>query len=143
MRSGYAGRVSTLTLAGMAATISQGAGKALRERIASGDLKPGDHLGPSLGAIARDYGVGKTTMQGVLKALDAQGVIRSVQGVGYFIADDARERLAAAGDGDVPGWARKLQEDVADLKADVAELQSRRGIDRPARKRERSNEQSG
>jgi hypothetical protein len=38
---------------------------------------------------------------------------------------------------------RRMQEDIADLKADVAELQGQRGIGRMASRRENGREQSG
>lgn len=113
---------------------------ALRERIVMGELKPGDQIGPSLEAIARDYGVGKTTMHSILVTLAAEGGVRREHGIGYFVADNAGAVLNGETGGGMAGMVRKLQEDVAGLKADVAELQSQRGISR-GRKRERSDDQ--
>ena len=115
---------------------------ALRERIATGELKPGARIGRDLPAIARDYGVGKTTMHGILVVLDHEGLVRREHGIGYFVTDDAPAVIAEHRDDGQEAIVRKLQEDVAGLKADVAELQDQRNISR-GRKRERSNEQSG
>lgn len=128
---------------GMTSQRREAADAALRERIATGELKPGDRIGPSLDAIARDYGVGKTTMQGILADLGGAGLVRREHGIGYFVNDKAVAILnGETGDG-LAAAVRKLQEDVAGLKADVLELQSQRNISRAPRKRERSNEQSG
>jgi DNA-binding GntR family transcriptional regulator len=105
---------------------------ALREHIATGELKPGFRLGPRLDAIARDYGVGKNTMQGILVTLAAEGIVRREHGIGYFVADNARAVLNGETGSGLAADVRKLQEDVADLKADVLELQSRRNISREA-----------
>lgn len=116
---------------------------ALRGRIAAGELKPGDRIGPSLDAIARGYGVGKNTMQSILVALATEGIVRREHGIGYFVADSAGAIINGESGSGLAAMVRKLQEDVADLKADVGELQDQRNISRAPRKRERSNEQSG
>ena len=64
----------------MAANRRQKAATALRENIADGKLRPGDRIGASLSAIAREYGVGTTTMQGVLSDLAAEGIVRKDHG---------------------------------------------------------------
>jgi DNA-binding GntR family transcriptional regulator len=121
----------------------EAADTALRERIASGDLKPGGRIGANVDAIADEYGVGKTTMQGILVTLAGEGLVRREHGIGYFVADNAVAVINGETGGGLAAAVRKLQEDVAGLKADVTELQSQRNISRAPRKRERSNEQSG
>jgi DNA-binding GntR family transcriptional regulator len=127
---------------------------ALRERIASGDLKPGDRLGAGLAAIAAEYAVGKTTMQGILSDLAREGIVRREHGVGYFVAEDGAAIIAEQREAELAAQVRKLRQELADfkaetkadvgkLKAKLAELQSRLNIDLAAKKRERSHEQSG
>lgn len=115
---------------------------ALRERITTGELKSGTRIGANLDAIAAEYGVGATTMHGILTELTREGIVRSEHGIGYFVSDEAAAVIAGQrGDG-LEATVLKLQADMEDLKADVAELQTQRNISR-GRKRERSDEQSG
>lgn len=121
---------------------------ALRERIASGDLKPGDRLGQGLAAIAAEYGVGKTTMQGILSDLAREGVIRREHGVGYFVAKDGAGIIAEQREAELAAKVRKLETrqdaleaEFARVKATVAQIQTRKNIDGAARKQERTSEQ--
>ena len=59
----------------------------LRDRILNGGLKPGDRL-PQERDLIEQFGVSKGTIREALKALDAQGIIktRTGPGGGAFIA---------------------------------------------------------
>jgi AcrR family transcriptional regulator len=60
----------------------------LRRRITSGELVPGARV-PSTRAIVQRYGVAMATATKVLTALQHEGLIRSVPGVGSVVAGDA------------------------------------------------------
>lgn len=57
---------------------------AIREQIASGQLKPGDHV-PSARQITRDWRVSIATATKVLAALRSEGLARGVVGVGTVV----------------------------------------------------------
>lgn len=57
---------------------------AIRERIRSGALKPGDHV-PSARQITREWGVSIATATKVLAALRSEGLARGVSGVGTVV----------------------------------------------------------
>jgi DNA-binding GntR family transcriptional regulator len=58
---------------------------ALRARIDSGELAPGDIL-PSITRISQEWGVAKITATKALKELRSEGLTRSVPGWGTFVA---------------------------------------------------------
>jgi hypothetical protein len=58
---------------------------ALRARIESGELAPGDML-PSITRISQEWGVAKITAAKALKELRSEGLTRSVPGWGTFVA---------------------------------------------------------
>jgi len=58
---------------------------ALRARIESGELPPGAML-PSTTRISQEWGVAKITAAKALKELRSEGLTRSVQGWGTFVA---------------------------------------------------------
>ncbi len=64
---------------------------ALRERIASGRLRPGDRA-PSTRAIMRDHGVAMATASKVLALLQADGLIDSAPGRGSVVLAPDRPR---------------------------------------------------
>ena len=57
----------------------------LRERIASGDLAPGDAL-PSEAALVRQYDVSRGTARQALSELEGTGLVIAVHGKGRFVA---------------------------------------------------------
>jgi DNA-binding FadR family transcriptional regulator len=57
---------------------------ALRQMIASGDLKPGDRL-PSERTLVADLGASRSTVRLVLVRLVAEGLVRSEHGRAYFV----------------------------------------------------------
>ena len=58
----------------------------LRDRIRSGQLKPGDRM-PSETELVDQYGVARTTVRLALKQLAADGLAYATQGRGTFVAD--------------------------------------------------------
>lgn len=59
---------------------------ALRERIMSGDLRPGDAL-PSINRLAQEEGLAKTTVQKALQVLKDEGLVRGIHGWGTIVVD--------------------------------------------------------
>jgi GntR family transcriptional repressor for pyruvate dehydrogenase complex len=66
-------------------SLSEQVTEALRERVVSGNLRVGDLL-PSEAAIARENGVSRTVVREAISRLKAQGLLRSEQGRGIFVA---------------------------------------------------------
>jgi AcrR family transcriptional regulator len=60
----------------------------LRQRIATGELAPGDRV-PSTREITRRWGVAMATATKVLTQLRHEGLVRAVPGVGTVVATDA------------------------------------------------------
>jgi GntR family transcriptional regulator len=58
----------------------------IREAVAAGVWRPAERL-PSLGEIARRYGVSRTTVMVAMRALEDDGVVRLAEPVhaGYFV----------------------------------------------------------
>jgi DNA-binding GntR family transcriptional regulator len=104
---------------------------AIRDRIASGALKPGDRIGKNLVAIGLEYGAGKTTMSDVLSEMSAEGLIRREHGVGYFVAGDAavliEQQRAQQANGDVSALAAQ----VRDMDYRITEIYQRLGWEVP------------
>ena len=86
---------------------------ALSERIASGTLKPGDQM-PSVRDLAAEAGVNVNTARAVYARLERQGLVRSEQGRGTFVA--ARDEPDAASDVAV---RRDLRRRIAMLEAEL------------------------
>ncbi|MET9150737.1 GntR family transcriptional regulator [Streptomyces griseoflavus] len=61
----------------------------LRDRIASGRLKPGDRL-PSEADLAAQYMVSTPTLRNALAVLQAEGLVEKVHGKGNFVRRPAR-----------------------------------------------------
>lgn len=57
----------------------------IRRQIAAGELKPDDRL-PSLPALTEHYGCSIGSVRNALKQLKLLGVLKSHQGIGYFVA---------------------------------------------------------
>ena len=64
-------------------------------RILSGDLKGGDRI-PSVREYGADIGVNPNTMMRSFEKLTADGIIFNKRGIGYFVADNAKETVLAA-----------------------------------------------
>lgn len=59
---------------------------AIRDMIATGQLKPGDRL-PSERTLVADFSAARSTVRLVLIRLVAEGLVRAEHGRGYFVAD--------------------------------------------------------
>ena len=65
------------------------------DRILSGELRGGDRI-PSVREYGADIGVNPNTMMRSYEKLTADGIIFNKRGIGYFVADDARDTVLAA-----------------------------------------------
>ncbi|GKY88448.1 GntR family transcriptional regulator [Sinisalibacter aestuarii] len=64
--------------------------RTLRDRICALDYKPGERLSEE--ALAEEFGISRTPLRRVLGRLEAEGLLRSVHGVGTIVTDlDAAE----------------------------------------------------
>ncbi len=61
----------------------------VKERITNGVFKPGQRL-PSVSELAKDVGVGVSTVREGIRVLGNLGLVRVHQGQGMFVAEDAR-----------------------------------------------------
>jgi DNA-binding GntR family transcriptional regulator len=62
----------------------------LRERIANGELRPGEAL-PSETALSQQFGVGRDAVRDSLAALRSEGVVITTRGIGTFVRGPAAE----------------------------------------------------
>ncbi|MEV6410067.1 GntR family transcriptional regulator [Kribbella sp. NPDC051718] len=62
----------------------------IRRLIAAGDLKPGDRI-PSTRALVRDYGVAMATATKALTALQQEGLVHPLPGVGTVVGPAPRQ----------------------------------------------------
>jgi DNA-binding transcriptional regulator YhcF (GntR family) len=58
----------------------------VRAQIEDGSLKPGDHV-PSITALSQQTGRSRQTIGKALQRLERDGLLRRVQGRGYFVSD--------------------------------------------------------
>lgn len=65
---------------------------AVREQIKTGDLKPGDQVGPAR-TLAETHGVSFITAQRALRDLQDMGLVEAIPGKGSYIRPDAIENL--------------------------------------------------
>lgn len=70
----------------------------IRRRIDSGELAPGARV-PSTRRITQEWGVAMATATKALAALNQEGLVRAVPGVGTVVAEPVREGGAAPGQG--------------------------------------------
>jgi DNA-binding transcriptional regulator YhcF (GntR family) len=84
----------------------------VRDAIRAGGLAPGDRL-PSVRALAETAGVNVNTIRAVYARLESEGLVRSQQGRGTFVAD-AR--------GDDAATRRELRRQIAALEAELVRL---------------------
>ncbi|MEV4260579.1 GntR family transcriptional regulator [Kribbella sp. NPDC049584] len=59
--------------------------QAIRDSIVSGELRPGDRL-PTGPKLAKELGVATMTVRRAIELLRREGLLRSTQGVGVFVA---------------------------------------------------------
>ncbi|MFG2515038.1 GntR family transcriptional regulator [Streptomyces sp. NPDC048584] len=86
----------------------------LRDRIASGRLKPGDPL-PSEAHLAAQYRVSTSTLRNALAVLQAEGLVEKVHGKGNFVRRPVR-RITYVGGARTPDT---LAMDLAPLSVTV------------------------
>lgn len=67
----------------------------IRDRILAGELKDGDKI-PSVRAIMRDWGVAQATASKVHQALQSEGLVRGVPGIGTVV--NSKDTHPYAGD---------------------------------------------
>ena len=60
----------------------------IRDRIASGELAPGDKL-PSTSQLSREHGISAIVVRQAMLVLKTEGCVEGVQGVGMFVVDPA------------------------------------------------------
>lgn len=77
------------------ATTAAEIASAIQARIAAGQLRPGDRV-PSARQITRDWGVAIATATKALAALQADGLVRSVVGVGTVVASRPQQKQPKA-----------------------------------------------
>ncbi|WDZ86699.1 GntR family transcriptional regulator [Micromonospora cathayae] len=58
----------------------------IREKIRSGELKPGDQL-PSFNALCKQYEVSNTVIRTAMIVLKSEGLIDGRQGKGVYVTD--------------------------------------------------------
>lgn len=58
----------------------------IREKIRSGELKPGDKL-PSFNALCQQYEVSSTVIRSAMIVLKSEGLIDGRQGKGVYVTD--------------------------------------------------------
>jgi len=86
--------------------------RCIRADILSGELKPGEKL-PSKRALAQNLEVSKITVEGAYDQLLAEGYIRSLEKVGYFVEEITQLAAPAPPSHAVP--AAEMKEPVLDL----------------------------
>lgn len=64
----------------------------LSHRILEGSLKPGDRV-PSVRDLAEEFEVNRNTLLRTYALLNDAGIIDNRRGVGFFVSDDAVERI--------------------------------------------------
>ena len=60
----------------------------IRAQVESGELRPGDRLPPT-DQLREQHRVATSVVRQAILALQAEGVVRGVPGVGVFVADPA------------------------------------------------------
>lgn len=97
--------------AGRAPSLSQRVVDGVTERIRSGALRPGERVPPEP-ALMREFGVSRSVVREAVSRLQANGLVRTHQGVGSFVlAPEPSAPLLAA-----PGTDLKIQQKLAMLE---------------------------
>lgn len=83
------------------------------DRILSGDLAQGGRI-PSVREYGADIGVNPNTVMRTYEKLTADGIIFNRRGIGYFVADDAKETIAKAQrksfmENELPAFLRRMR----------------------------------
>lgn len=85
----------------------------LSHRILEGSLPAGDRV-PSVRDLAEEFEVNRNTLLRTYALLNDAGIIENRRGVGFFVTDDAVERIrskekAAFFDNELPEFIQKVQ----------------------------------
>ena len=65
----------------------------LVDQILTGKLSPGDRI-PSVRELAADIEVNRNTVMRSYALMEQEGIIDNRRGIGFFVSDQARQRLA-------------------------------------------------
>lgn len=84
--------------------------EALRSRITSGDLTPGDAL-PSEAALGQEFSVSRTTVRRALAELESERLIKALPGTGRVVCTP-RERASAGAEDNPPAQYRRIAADL-------------------------------
>lgn len=96
----------------------------IRERIRAGKLAAGEPVG-YLPELRERYGAAQNTVRDALKLLAGEGLIYTVPGKGSFVADGAAARIAEGRPSDQDRDVSALREQLAGMRADMAEALGR------------------
>jgi len=85
----------------------------LSHRILEGSLSAGDRV-PSVRDLAEEFEVNRNTLLRTYALLSDAGIIENKRGIGFFVADDAVERIRAKEkadffDNELPEFIQKVQ----------------------------------
>src|SRR5579875_2219495 len=73
--------------------VSDSVAAQLERLITSGRYAPGEKLPPER-VLAEEFGVGRSSMREALRMVEAAGLLRTVHGIGVFVASNARRAAA-------------------------------------------------
>lgn len=97
---------------GRTPSLSQRVVEGVAERIASGALKPGDRV-PTEPVLMQEFGVSRSVVREALSRLQANGLLRTQQGIGSFVLAPKVEALPLQ---QAPGAELRLQQKLAMLE---------------------------
>ncbi|MDP9847565.1 winged helix-turn-helix domain-containing protein [Streptosporangium lutulentum] len=69
--------------------------RAIKERIRSGELAPGDRV-PTVHELMAEFEMSNTVAQKVHKALREEGLVETEVGTGSYVLEGAAEKIEAA-----------------------------------------------
>jgi GntR family transcriptional regulator len=93
----------------------------VRHAVASGVLRPGDAL-PSVRKLATDLGINPNTIARAYQNLERDGIVRTVQGGGTYVADHVPGLLKSERIRRLRPLARQLAVEAAQLRVKRDEL---------------------
>jgi DNA-binding transcriptional regulator YhcF (GntR family) len=106
----------------------------IRRQITSGELAPGDQIGPSLKALAGQHRVSVSTMRAALAELAGEGTAETIPGKGTFVL---AVPPATPGPGQVHGEILErldaLEQFAGKARTDIMTLYDKTGHAQPSR----------
>ncbi|GAB3119638.1 FadR/GntR family transcriptional regulator [Novispirillum itersonii] len=99
--------------------LTQRVTETLRERIVSGQLKPGDKLPTEL-ELNRELGVSRTVIREAVASLRADGLVQPKQGVGVFVTAPPPRDAAREGEGFIQISPQKISDVIEALELRTA-----------------------